>query len=192
MNFKMSENSLFAVLLRSPWYISMAIAFTFIGLSKALLPDAYWVYGALGSISFIVIGFMAMFKQRGQLSKSQIAEIAESVSVMSWKDFSAALEAAFIRDGYTVKKLDARDSADAADFLITRNARSGVVAAKRWKAAKIPTESLEALRALADRLEAADCVYIGTGLLGDAAGAVARSNNIKVMQADGLASLIGK
>ena len=39
MKFKMAPNSLFAILLRSPWWISLAIAAVFAGASRALLSE---------------------------------------------------------------------------------------------------------------------------------------------------------
>ena len=38
---KMAPNSLFAILLRSPWWISVGIALVFALASKALLPAEY-------------------------------------------------------------------------------------------------------------------------------------------------------
>ena len=63
MKFKMAEKSLFAVLLRSPWWISFALAGGFALASKALLPPQYVVFGALGGFPFAVIGVIAAWKQ---------------------------------------------------------------------------------------------------------------------------------
>ena len=41
MKLKMSENSLFAILLRSPWWISMVLVAVFALASGALLPAPY-------------------------------------------------------------------------------------------------------------------------------------------------------
>ena len=40
MRLKMSENSLFAILLRSSWWISLLVALFVATLSRAVLPDA--------------------------------------------------------------------------------------------------------------------------------------------------------
>ena len=55
MKFKMSEQSLFAILLRSPWWISLALAVGFALLARALLPAEYFVFGVMGGFPFIVI-----------------------------------------------------------------------------------------------------------------------------------------
>ena len=56
MKFKMAEKSLFAILLRSPWWISFGIALGFGLAAKALLPAEYVVFGALGGFPFVVVG----------------------------------------------------------------------------------------------------------------------------------------
>ena len=55
MKFRMAENSLFAVLLRSRWWISLLIAIGFVGVVQALLPPEYRLVGSMGAFPFFVI-----------------------------------------------------------------------------------------------------------------------------------------
>jgi restriction system protein len=183
---KMPENSLFAVLLRSPWWISFAIAAAFVGLSKALLPDQYWLYGAFGGLTFVVIGFMALKKQWKLPGRQKVERTHQRVKDLSWTAFSAELERAFVRDGYRVKKLEG-----GADFAITRAGRTGVVSAKRWKAGQHSEESLRQLYAQKGELDAADCTLIALEPLGAKAAAFAEQKKIQLMRAAGLAQLLG-
>ena len=59
MRLKMAPNSLFAVLLRSSWWISVGIAVLFALAARALLPAEYWVFGALSGFPFLLIGLVA-------------------------------------------------------------------------------------------------------------------------------------
>ena len=68
MRLKMARNSLFAVLLRSSWWISLAVALVVAAASRALLPTEYWVFGAMGSFPFVVIAGIALLKQPGVVS----------------------------------------------------------------------------------------------------------------------------
>ena len=63
MKLKMSENSLFAILLRSPWWISLLIVAVITLLSFALLPEAYVGFGVMGAFPFLVIAVLAARKQ---------------------------------------------------------------------------------------------------------------------------------
>jgi restriction system protein len=183
--FKMAENSLFSILLRSPWWISMAIAATFVILSKAFLPDALWGYGAFGGSAFIVIGFLALKKQWHLPSASKVEAITEKLADMPWRTFADEIEKAFVRDGYTVKKIDG-----AADFAITKAGRTGIVSAKRWKAAQHSQENVEALYLAKEGHGAVDCTLITLAPLGDKAKRYANQHRVQLMQGAGLAQLL--
>ena len=66
---KMAPNSLFAILLRSPWWISVGIALGFALASKALLPGEYWLFGAMGGFPFTVIGAVDLAGLRESLAR---------------------------------------------------------------------------------------------------------------------------
>ena len=140
MKFKMAKNSLFAILLRSPWWISLALAVAVGVVSVVLLPADYRVVGAVSGLPFAVISVMALVKQWHVPSAERVAQVQAAVAGLAWPAFSALLEQAFQRDGYTVT----RHLGAAADFVLERQGRRMLVSAKRWKTARI---GLEALRA---------------------------------------------
>ena len=59
LKFQMAQNSLFAILLRSPWWVSIVIGLALAVASFALLPSHLRVVGALSGAPFVVIGFIA-------------------------------------------------------------------------------------------------------------------------------------
>ena len=59
MKFQMAKNSMFAVLLRSPWWISIGIAVAVGLVAAALLPAQFKGAGALSGLPFAVIGVLA-------------------------------------------------------------------------------------------------------------------------------------
>ena len=85
----MNKNSLFAVLLRSPWWISIAVAAGIFALARMALPEAYALYGIFASLPFIVIGGYAAWQQLRAPSAAQIAATLESLRALSWGEFSA-------------------------------------------------------------------------------------------------------
>lgn len=184
---KMAPNSLFAILLRSSWWISLGIALTLGLLSRALLPSAYWVFGAMSGIPFAVIGALALRKQWGRPSEQRTAAILQSVSALAWRDFAAALEQAFRRDGYSVERLE---GGGAADLVLTRGGRTTLVAAKRWKAARHGTEALQALLDATRARDASECHYVALGELSEQAKRLAKQHNIQLVQGVALAQLL--
>lgn len=186
MRLKMARNSLFAVLLRSSWWISLAVALVVVAASRALLPPDYWVFGAMGSFPFVVIAGIALVKQLRRPSQRQAQAIIERVRAMSWREFSQALEEAFTRDGCRVERL----AGGAADLAVTRDARTALVAARRWKAARHGEEALAALHDQMRERDASECTYVALGELSANAQRFASTNNIKVLQEEGLVQLL--
>jgi restriction system protein len=190
MKFQMAKNSLFAILLRSPWWISAAIGVAIGLVGVALLPEAYRTAGALGGFPFLVIGAIAAWRQSKLPSAARIAQTQQAVATMAWPAFAALLEQAFRRDGYSVQR---GGSGDAADFVLERQGRRMLVCARRWKSART---GLETLRALQAAREAAgddrpnDALVIGLGELTDNARPFAAEHRIAVWQAAELAQAL--
>jgi restriction system protein len=185
MKLKMARNSLFAVLLRSPWWISILIAVVFAVVAFALLPDPYRVAGALGGFPFAVIGLIALWQQMRLPSARRSEEILRAVGTMNWPQFSALLEEGFARQGYSVERAQG-----AADFALSREGRTTLVAARRWKAARIGEESLQALHGAAQSQGAGSCLYVTLGELSDNAQVFAKRNNVQLMQRQALAYVL--
>ena len=176
MKFKMSEKSLFAVLLRSPWWISFVLVAVIALAAGALLPKEYAGVGMLGGFPFFVIGCMAMWRQRNLPSAAELEKGMGMLSSMGWRDFSALLETAFTRQGYAVTHLNG-----AADMQLEKKGVLTVVSAKRWKAAALGVESLRELVAARDALEARNCVCITLGQVSAKANEYAEQNRITLI-----------
>jgi len=179
----MAKNSLFAVLLRSPWWISAGIALLLGVLGFALLPLQYRVFGAVSGLPFAVIAVIAAYRQWHLPSAARVAQTQEALAKMAWPAFAALLEQAFQRDGYTVH----RGKTAGVDFEIERQGRRMVVSARRWKSAHIGLEALRALQAAREAAEARDALVIGLGIVSDNARPFAAEHRIAVWQADELA-----
>jgi restriction system protein len=181
----MAKNSLFAILMRSRWWISAGIAAVLSLLAAAFMPEGYKVAGALSSFPFVVIAAMAAWRQRHAPSAARIQETAQALSTLPWAAFAGLLEQAFKRDGYVVKR---RNSA-AADFELQRNGKTLLVAAKRWKAANAGLEPLRELQAAREASQA-DALWVGLGELSDSAKAYAAQHRIAVWQLAELAEAL--
>lgn len=184
MRLKMPEKSLFAILLRSPWWISFAIALA-MGLGGKILAPDYFSYALAFTLPFIIIGTMAAWRQKDVPSEARVAETVEAVSEMNWKTFSERMEQAFKRDGFEVKRING-----AADFALIKEGRTTLVCCKRWKAASQGVEPLRELAAARDAQEAREALYVSSVGVSDAAWAFAKENRIALMLAPQLARLL--
>jgi restriction system protein len=186
MKWQMNENSLFAILLRSSWWVSFAIAVALTAVAVALLPEAYRVLGAVTGLPFLVIGGIAAWRQFQAPSTARIESTLAAVRAMSWAEFSHAIEAAYRRDGYDVTAMNAA----AADFTIRKEWRIVLVSCKRWKAARAGVEPLQELHAAKEAHDAQECVYVTTGELTDNARAFAGKHAIRLVGGSELARLL--
>ena len=175
----MAKNSLFAILLRSPWWISAVIALAIVGAGIALLPLEFRVIGVLSALPFVVIAVIAAKRQWHVPSAARVADVQQALASMPWPAFAALLERAFERDGYTVQ----RHKTGAVDFELERRGRRTLVSAKRWKSARTGLEPLRTLQAACNGEDAPDALYIGLGPISDNARPFAAEHRIAIWQA---------
>ena len=186
MKWQMNENSLFAILLRSAWWISFAIAAALTAVAVALLAEPYRLFGAVTGLPFFVIGCIAAWRQFQAPSTARIEGTLAAVRAMSWVEFSRAIEEAYRRDGYAVTAVGAA----AADFVIRKEWRIALVSCKRWKAARTGVEPLQDLHAAKEAHDAQECVYVATGELTANARVFAGKHAIRVIGGPELARLL--
>jgi restriction system protein len=186
LKLQMAKNSLFAVLLRSPWWVSIGIAIVLALLAGALLPADYRAAGALSTLPFVVIAALAARRQWRLPSAARVSRTVEAVGAMAWPAFATLLEDAFRRDGYTVQ----RATAAAVDFELERRGQRMLVCARRWKAARTGLDTLRALQAARQAGEVPDALYIALGELTDSAIPFAAEHRIAIWQAAELAQAL--
>lgn len=186
MKLKMSERSLFATLLRAPWWVSFVVMAVVALLAGALLPEAYKIPGMLGAFPFLVIGLMAAWRQRHALSPQQIDSLTEQARRMSWSDFSRVMTQALRRQGFEVTAVNQ----GVTDWRIEKHGRGVVVSAKRWKAATVGAEHLRALLDSRERLQATSCSCMTLGDYSPAALALAQEQGIQLLGPSDIAQLM--
>ena len=182
---KMHKDSLFAVLLRSPWWVSALVAIAIIAGVRMLVPELYAVFAAL---PFIVIAVYVAWKQLRAPSAASIEKRLERLRAVPWDEIAEAMKQAYGRQGYEVARLDG----GAADFeLVQGGWRKTLVACKRWKATRTGIEPLRELDAERKKREAHEAVYVATGEVTEQARAFATQRKIRIVQGGELVQLIG-
>ena len=182
----MAEKSLFAILLRSSWWVSFAIAAGIARVARVVLPEQYAVGGMLAAIPFAGIGFVTAWRQLRAPNAARVAAAIKEIESMSWRVFSSALEDAFRRDGYAIKRLEG----SSADFEMTKAGRTSLVRCKRWKAASTGIEPLRELVALAKARDAHEGIHIALGGVTENARRYAAENKLRLLGGAELAQLM--
>lgn len=181
----MSEKSLFAVLLRSPWWVSFAVAIV-VGIAGfMLLPDRFKTVGALSGMPFVVIGSMAFWRQMRAPNPARIEAMLQALAALSSRDFLAALESGYRDEGYVVSRI----TTDGTDLSISKAGRTSLVSCKRWKAATHGIEPLRELNTAITKLDASQGIYVAVNALSEAAATYASKNSIRLLPGNALALL---
>jgi restriction system protein len=186
MAFTMAKSSLFAVLLRSPWWYSVLVGLVFLGGSLIFGEGKYLVLGIFGALPFLGIAGYAGYKQSQLPSHKRVPEVAQKARKMP-----AAEIAGNIADRYIEKRYDsAAFKGNAADLELTRGHQKILLCSKRFKVANTGIEPLKQLVAAGENNEATGYLYVALGEISTSAREYARQNNIEFIQAARLAAFI--
>ena len=183
---KMHENSLFALLLRAPWWVSVAVAGGAFALTRLIVPAEYALYAIFTALPFLVIGCVSGWRQLRAPSAERVAAHLDALRAMSWESFSAALKAAYRGQGYAVAPASVRG----ADIELSKAGRISLISCKRWKVARAGIEPLRELDAARRTTQASECVYVAAGDVTDNALAFAAEKSIRVLRGPELAALL--
>lgn len=182
MKFQLHENSLFAILLRQPWWISALAGAIVFALVRIWLE---WGFALFAAAPFNAIALYVAYKQLRRPSAKRIAATLERARALSGEGFVAALEEAFRHEGYGVSR-----EAEGADLRITRSGLVTLVACKRWKAVRTGVEPLREFDAASRQGGAHGRIYVAVGEVTDTARAFAAEKKIRLMQEEELAGLL--
>jgi len=173
MKLKLHQNSLFAILARSPWWISAAVAAVVFFGTRMFMPLGLAIFAAS---PFLVIAGYSGWKQLRAPSAGKIAAELEKLSALPREGVAAALEAGWRREGYEVS----RPRAAAFDLELKRNGRTSLVVCRRLKAKSTGVEPLKELHAAGQ--EADELIYVAAGEVTAQARTFALENRVRIVE----------
>ena len=182
MKLQLHENSLFAVLLRSPWWVSLLVAVALAALLRFFLPIEFAVFG--GS-PFLVISMVVLWKEIRRPSAKRIAKALENARALPANEFCAALEEGYRRRGFGVRRGEG-----AADLVLTHKGLVTLVGCRRWKAARTGIEPLRDFDAATSEQGAHQRLYFAVGEVSETAKEFAAKKGIALVQEEELALLL--
>jgi restriction system protein len=181
----MSKDSLFSILTRAPWWMSVAIAAASYAAVQLFLPEIAAFFAAL---PFLVIAGYTGWRQFRAPSATSVDDILDKLRAMSWENFSAVINEAFRRDGYGVSEIT--DST--ADLELRKSGRIVVVSCKRWKVAHTGIGPLRELYAAKRAHDAHECIYVAAGDFTANARAYATEKAIRLLNDTALGELVAR
>ncbi len=181
----MPKESLFSILSRSPWWLSVMIAAVMFALVRLFLPD---IAGFFAALPFLAIAGYAGWRQLRVPSVTNVAEILDRLRAMSWEDFEGVIGEAFRRDGCAVTAI----AGSAADLELRKNGRVSIVCCKRWKVAQTGAGPLRELYEAKRALDAHECIYVTAGDFTANARAYATEKSIRLLHDAALVTLVAR
>lgn len=170
----MAKRSLFSILSRAPWWLSVLIAAAVFMAVRQFMPD----YAAAAStLPFLVIAAYAGWRQARAPSAEGRADALAALRTLPWPAFAARIEEAFRRDGHAV----AAFAGSGADYALRRDGRVALAGCKRWKVAQTGVEPLRELLQAQRAAGADECIYVTAGELSPNAHQFAERNGIRLL-----------
>jgi restriction system protein len=173
MKLKLHQNSLFAILARSPWWVSALIAAAVFGGTRYFMPVALAIFAAS---PFLFIAGYVGWKQLRAPSAAKVAAALEKLAALPREGVVAALEAGWRREGYEVN----RPGNAAFDLELKRHGRTSLVACRRLKAKSTGVEPLKELHAAGK--DADELIFVAAGEVTEQARAFAFDNRVKIVE----------
>lgn len=184
MAFKMAKNSLFAVLLRSPWWYSVLIGLVLIAISSVIAGGQYVALGVFSALPFFGIAGFNGYKQSQLPSQKRIQDVDQQARKMSSGQIAAKIAESYVEARYDSVVVKGH----AADLELTRGNRTILLSSKRFKVANTGIEPLKQLVAAGENSEATGYLYVALGEISATARDYAKRNNIELIEADSLAA----
>jgi restriction system protein len=184
MKLKLHQNSLFAILARSQWWLSALLAAGAFGLTRMFMPVEFAVFA---SAPFWAIAVYVAWKQLRAPSARRVEAVLARLKAMPREEFAAALEAGWRREGYEVS----RAGGGAVDLELRREGKVSLVACRRWKAERTGVEPLRELHDAGRKREVQELIYVAAGEVTAQARAFAAEKQVRVVDGAELARLAG-
>lgn len=184
MAIKMAKGSLFAVLLRSPWWYSASIGLFCIGVGFAIAGGKYAILGISGALPFFGIAGYSGYKQSKLPSQKRVLEVAQQAQEMRSSQIAEKISNCYVENGYESNAF----KGNAAEFELTRGHRKILLCSKRFKVGNTGIEPLKQLVAAGENAEATSYLYVALGEISVAARKYANQNDVELIQVDELAA----
>ena len=94
----MAQQTLFQILLRQPWWVTLLVSFALFGIAQAVFPPV----APFIALPFVVLTGYIAYTQWGTAPPGNAAERLAELRAMSWENFSSTVVAAYRRRGYAV------------------------------------------------------------------------------------------
>ena len=154
-NQPVAKETLFRILSRQPWWVSVLVAAALFTLGELFYPPV----APFVALPFLAVAAYAGYLQLRGSARVDVEKGLADLREMSWENFSRAISEAYRRQGYQVE--ESRDKAY--DYDMTRNGRRTLLLCRRWKVNQVGAGPLRELNDAIARHDAYNAICVATG-----------------------------
>ena len=180
----MAKQTLFHILSRQPWWVTLIVAF-------ALFWITHWIFPPVApfiTVPFVLLaGYIGYTQWRGG-APADAGERLAMLRAMSWETFSAAVTAAYRKQGYDVAPSEGRSY----DFKLVKNGRVTLLQCRQWKVNQVGVAPIRQLAEAVERSEASRGICLAAGDFSAPARKAAGGEPVTLVSGPELAELVGR
>jgi restriction system protein len=180
----MAQDTLFHILRRQPWWVSVLVAFVLFWIVHAIFPPV----APFIAVPFVVLAAYIAFLQFRSGAPGNVGTRLGELRAMSWESFSAAITDAYRRQGYVVTPAQSSGY----DFKLAKGNELVLLQCRRWKVNQVGAAPVRELALAVERQEARRGICVAAGEFSERARALVRSEPVVLLSGAELVELIGK
>jgi restriction system protein len=180
----MAQETLFRILLRQPWWITLVVAVALFALAQAIFPPV----APFVALPFAALAIYIAYRQLRGTSPVDADERLASLRAMSWEEFSALVTAAYARHGYGVSPAERPGY----DFTLTKGGRVTLLQCRRWRVSQVGVGPVRDLARAVEREEATNGICISAGTFSEPAQRFISTEPVSLLSSMELVELLGR
>lgn len=181
--WNMAQETLFRILLRQPWWVTLLVAFALFGIVHAIFPPI----APFMALPFAALsGYIAYRQWRGTASVDAGERLA-SLRAMPWEEFSAVVTEAYRRQGYAVVPA----AGTGYDFKLTKDGRVTLLHCRRWKVNQVGAGPVRDLARAVAREDAYKGICIAAGDFSEPARKLTSTEPVTLLSGTELVEWLG-
>jgi restriction system protein len=180
----MAKDTLFHILLRQPWWVTVLVAFAIFWIAHAIHPPI----APFVSLPFAALAIYIAVVQWRRGGPLDAADTLAKLRTMPWETFSALVTDAYRKQGYRVSPANARGY----DFKLEKHGRVTLLQCRRWKVNQVGAGPVRELAQAVDQTEASRGICLAAGEFSAPARSAAASEPVTLVSGSELVALLGK
>ena len=179
-----TKESLFQILLRQPWWVTLIVAFLVFGITRLVYPPV----APFMAVPFVILGAVIAFRQWRGAAPLDAYERLAALRAMDWDEFSGLIAEAYRKRGYAVHPA----TGTGYDFRLTKEGRVTLLQCRRWKVNQVGAGPLRDLAKAVEREDASHGICISAGEFSAPARVLTRTEPLTLVGGEELVRLVGK